>query len=162
MYLCCCHSHLFLNGVVGWYEGVVYLTSQGCPTDIGLSWERPAILVVGKGSGGMLYFFCFFTFIPVPLSYLSLSFKGTVGCDQGVDYFTSLGHPTDFGLQLGKPAILLAGKGIGRMFLFLLFLHFPSCSSFFPVLLFHLLYYLFFFPSLWETIQNDPQGLMCR
>ena len=34
-----------------------------------------------------------------------------------------------------RPAILVAGKGIGRMFLFLLFLHFHSCSSFFPVLL---------------------------
>ena len=38
-----------------------------------------------------------------------------------------------------------------------------SCSSFFPVLLFHLLYYLFylFFATLWETTQNDPQGLTC-
>ena len=35
-----------------------------------------------------------------------------------------------------KPAILVAGKGRGGMFLFLLFLHFHSCSSFFPVLLF--------------------------
>ena len=47
------------------------------------------------------------------------------------------------------------------MFLFLLFLHFHSCSSFFPVPLFHLLYSLFylFSPFLWETTQNDPQGL---
>ena len=36
---------------------------------------RPAILVAGKGRGGMFfYFFCFYTFIPVPLSSLSLSF----------------------------------------------------------------------------------------
>ena len=37
---------------------------------------------------------------------------------------------------------LVVGKGRGGMFLFLLFLHFHSCSSFFPVPLFHLLYSL--------------------
>ena len=51
-----------------------------------------------------------------------------------------------WGVQLywfpvGKASILLAGKGRRGMFLFLLFLHFHSCSSFFPVPLFHLLYY---------------------
>ena len=66
-----------------------------------------------------------------------------------------------------RPAILVVGKGRGEMFLFLLFLHFLhflSCSSFFPVPLFHLLYSLFylFSPFLWETTQNDPQGLTCR
>ena len=63
-----------------------------------------------------------------------------------------------------RPAILVVGKGRGGMFLFLLFLHFLSCSSFFPVPLFHLLYSLFYFfsPFLWETTQNDPQGLTCR
>ena len=35
-----------------------------------------------------------------------------------------------------RPAILVAGKGRRGMFLFLLFLHFHSCSSFFPVLSF--------------------------
>ena len=59
-----------------------------------------------------------------------------------------------------RPAILAAGKGRGGIFLFLLFRHFHSCSSFFPVPLFYLLYYLFylFSPFLWETTQNDPQG----
>ena len=38
------------------------------------SWARPAILVAGKGRGGCFYFVCFFAFIPVPLSSLSLSF----------------------------------------------------------------------------------------
>ena len=63
-----------------------------------------------------------------------------------------------------RPAILVVGKGRGGMFLFLLFLHFLSCSSFFPVPLFHLLYSLFYLFSLflWETTQNDPQGLTCR
>ena len=60
-----------------------------------------------------------------------------------------------------RPAILVAGKCRGGMFLVLLFLYFHSCSSFFPVPLFHLLYYLFylFSPFLWETTQNTPQGL---
>ena len=31
-----------------------------------------------------------------------------------------------------RPAILVVGKGRGGMFLFLLFLHFHSCSSFLP------------------------------
>ena len=35
--------------------------------------------------------------------------------------------------SLARPAILVVGKGRGGMFLFLLFLHFHSCSSFFPV-----------------------------
>ena len=39
-----------------------------------------------------------------------------------------------------RPAILVAGEGRGGMFLFLMFLHFQSCSSFFSVPLFRLLY----------------------
>ena len=59
-----------------------------------------------------------------------------------------------------RPAILVAGKGRGEI---LLFLHFHSCSSFFPVPRFHLFYYLvyLFSPSLCEMTQNDPQGLTC-
>ena len=63
-----------------------------------------------------------------------------VGCGEGVMYLMLQGRPTDIGLQLARPAILVAGKGRGRMFLFLLF---HSCSSFFPVPHFHLLHYLF-------------------
>ena len=48
--------------------------------------------------------------------------------------------------------ILVADKGRGECFLFLLFLPFHSCWSFFPVPLFHLLYYLFS-PFLWETTE---------
>ena len=65
-----------------------------------------------------------------------------VGCGEGVVYLTSKGRPTDTGLQLEKPIILVAGKGRGGMFLFQLFLHFHSC--FFPVRLFHPLYYVFY------------------
>ena len=46
-----------------------------------------------------------------------------------------------------RPVILVAGKVRGGMFL-LLFLHFLSCSSFFPVPFFHLLCYLFHLLSL--------------
>ena len=51
----------------------------------------------------------------------------------------------------------------GECFYFL-FLHFHSLSSFSSVPLFHLLYYLFYLssPFLWETTENDPQGLTCR
>ena len=40
-------------GVVGWCEGVMYLISLEHATDIGLQLGRPAILVAGKGRGGM-------------------------------------------------------------------------------------------------------------
>ena len=60
--------------------------------------------------------------------------------------------------SLARPTILVAGKGREGMFLFFLFLQFHSCSSFFPVPLFHLRYYLFYLFSLFlrETTQNDP------
>ena len=97
---------------------------------------------------------------------------GVVGCDKGIVYLTSPGRPTDIGLQLGKllarPAILVAdmrgrwggGGGGAAVFLILLFLYFHSYSSFFSVPLFYLLFYLFS-PFIWETTQNDPQGLTC-
>ena len=91
-------------------------------------------------------------------------------------YLTSPGHPTDMGKGVvgwcevscilrhrgievilayssARPAILVAGKGRGEMFLFFLFLPFHSCSSFYPVPLFYLLYCLFS-PFLWEMTQN--------
>ena len=100
-----------------------------------------------------------YTLFAIPLS--SLGWSG------GAKVLCILHH---WGVQLilayswARPAILVVGKGRGGMFLFLLFLHFYSCSSFFPVPLFHLLYSLFylFSPFLWETTQNDPQGLTCR
>ena len=56
-----------------------------------------------------------------------------------------------------RPAVDVEGKGRGGYFYFF-------CFSFFPVHLFHLLYYLFYPSSafLWETTQNNPQGLTCR
>ena len=95
------------------------------------------------------------------------NFRGGGGWSGGAKVLCILHH---WGVQLilayswARPAILVVGKGRGGMFLFLLFLHFHSCSSFFPVPLFHLLYSLFylFSPFLWEMTQNDPQGLTCR
>ena len=40
-------------GVVGWCEGVVYLSSLGLQLILAFSWAMPAILVAGKGWGGM-------------------------------------------------------------------------------------------------------------
>ena len=65
-----------------------------------------------------------------------------------VSYITG-GDQLILAYSWARPAILVAGKGRGGMFLFLLFLHFHFCSSFFPVPLFHLFYYLFS-PFLWE------------
>ena len=110
---------------------------------------------------------------PSFLSANQMTFCGTrsnafsAGWSGGAKVLCILHH---WGVQLilayswARPAILVVGKGRGGMFLFLLFLHFHSCSSFFPVPLFHLLYSLFylFSPFLWETTQNDPQGLTCR
>ena len=62
-----------------------------------------------------------------------------VGCGEGVVY---LDVQLILAYSWARPAVLVAGEGIGEMFLFLLFLHFHSCS-FFPVPLFHLLYDLF-------------------
>ena len=147
------------------------LHHRGVQLILAYSWARPAILVVGKGRGGMFLFLLFLhfhscsSFFPVPLFHLLYSlFWGWSG---GAKVLCILHHR---GVQLilayswARPAILVVGKGRGGMFLFLLFLHFHSCSSFFPVPLFHLLYYLFylFSPFFWETTQNDPQGLTCR
>ena len=75
---------------------------------------------------------------------MSLSTElGVVGWGKGVVYLTLPGYPTEFGLQLGKACYPCSRVGMGRgrwvgesggrMFLFFLFLHFHSFSSFFPV-----------------------------
>ena len=62
-------------GVVGWCEGVMYLMSPGRPADTGLQLGKACYPCSGVRVGRWcFYFFCFFTFIPVPLSSLSLSF----------------------------------------------------------------------------------------
>ena len=62
-----------------------------------------------------------------------------VGRSKGVVYPASLGVQLILAYSWARPAILAAGKGRGGMFLFLLFLHFHSFSSLFPVPLFHFL-----------------------
>ena len=67
--------HSFM-GVVGCGKGVVYILHHGgVQLRLAYSWARPAILVAGKGRGGMfLFLLFFFTFICVSLSSRSLSF----------------------------------------------------------------------------------------
>ena len=94
--------------------------------------------------------------LEVSLRNTSLFLVSCILCHRGVQLILSY--------SWARPAIFVAGKGREVVFLFLLFLHFHSCSSFFPVPLFHLFCYLFclFSPFLWETTQNDPYGLTCR
>ena len=67
---------LYQRWVAGCGEGVVYFASSGRPTDIGLQLGTTAILVAGKGrvEAECFYFVRFFTFIPIPLSFLSFPF----------------------------------------------------------------------------------------
>ena len=63
---------------------------------------------------------------------------GMAGCGEGFVYLTSPGRPTDIGLHLASPAILVAGKSRGEnvfissvssLLLIFLFIPFPSLSS---------------------------------
>ena len=80
------------RGVVGWCDGVMYLTSPGRPTDIGYSWARPAILIAGKGRRGNVFItsvaslsFLFF-FLPCPsLSSILLSLLSLISLSLGDD-----------------------------------------------------------------------------
>ena len=67
-------GQLGLPGLSGGAKVACILRHLGIQLILAYSRARPAILVAGKGRGGMFYFFCFFTFIPVPFSSLSLSF----------------------------------------------------------------------------------------
>ena len=62
-------------------------------------------------------------------------------------YLVTPGGPKILAYRWARPAILVADKGRGGIFLFLLFLHFHSFCSFSPVPLFHLLYFLFYLSS---------------
>ena len=59
---------------LGWSGGAkvsCILRHRGVQLILAYSRTRLAILVAGKGRGDCFYFFCFFTFIPVPLFHLS-------------------------------------------------------------------------------------------
>ena len=81
--------------VVGWGEGVVYLV--GIQLILAYCWARPAVLAACKVEGEC-YFFCFFTFIPVPLSYLSPSFISFTISFLNIDSFSSFSPVLHFHL----------------------------------------------------------------
>ena len=89
------------TGVVGWCEGLVYLTSTGRQTDIGYSWARPQVRIE---LGGCFYFFCFFTFSHSLLSTQFVSFISST-----IDLFSFLPFSgrrykmTHKGLRVVKP-----------------------------------------------------------
>ena len=76
----CCHFIIVSKlSVSSWgWSGVAkvscILRHQGIQLILAYSWARPAILIAGKIRGGDVFISCFFTFIPVPLSSLSISF----------------------------------------------------------------------------------------
>ena len=77
---------------LGVAKALCILRHRGVQLILAYSWARPAILVGGNGRGEMFYFFCFFTFIYVPLSSLSLSF---ISCTISLSHFSlSLGDDT--------------------------------------------------------------------
>ena len=86
-----------------------------------------------------------------------------VGCGEGVRYLTSMWHPTDIGLQLGRLAILVAGKGRGECFYFFCFFPFiPVPVSSLYLSFISTISSIFNCPFLWEATKNDTQGLTCR
>ena len=92
------------------------LCQRGVQLILAYGWARPAILVAGKGRGGMFLFLHFY-------SCLSWGCSGgrkvsCILCHRGVQLILAYGW--------ARPAILVAGKGRGGMFLFL---YFYSCSS---------------------------------
>ena len=98
-------------------------------------------------------------FLSCPLHYiciLSKLLRGWLGVVKVSGSLCHLGVQLILASNWARSAILVASKDRGRMFLFLLFLHFHSCSTFFPVPLFHLLYYLFS-PIFWETRQRSTR-----
>ena len=130
-----------IKGVVGCGKGVI--GHRGIQLILAYGWARLAILVAGKGRGECFYFFCFFTFICVTLSSLSLSFispsisflpfsgrghKMTLGWSGVVKVSCILRH---WGVQLilayswARLAILVAGNGSGECFYFFFFYFFP-------------------------------------
>ena len=64
----------------------------GRPTDVGLQFGKACTLVAGMGRAVCFYVFCFFTFIPIPLSSLSPSYiSSTIS---SVSFLPSLGDDT--------------------------------------------------------------------
>ena len=69
------HFSVYIWGWLGVGKVLGILRHRGVQLILASGWARPAVFVAGKGRGGnVFYFFRFFSFIPVPLSSLSLSF----------------------------------------------------------------------------------------
>ena len=146
----CYPSFIHFWGWFGGCEAVVYLMSPRRPTDIGLQ--------LGKGQLSLRI-----ADLCPTVSQYQLEFNDTS---------TLVGHfvlsPREREKRDTRDNKGYEREGQGRVrnvfisSVSLLFFH--SCSSFFPVPLFHILYYLLylFSPFLWETTKNDPQGFMCR
>ena len=100
-------------------------------------WINPAVYIVIRNVSELVYRFLLLHILGLKKKLLILKWVG--GWSGGAKVSCTSGHR---GVQLilayswARPAILVAGKGRRGMFLFLLFLHFHSCSSFFPVLSF--------------------------
>ena len=82
--------------------------------------------------------------------------------DDGGDRVWRIVYLTHQGVQLisvyswARPAIFVAGKGVGECYFFCIF----TCMPLFPIpLISSNIAFLF---SLWEMTWNDSQGLMCR
>ena len=139
-------------GMVGWCEGVMYLTSPGRTTDTVLQLGKACWSCSIKVEGECFYFFCFFPFIPVPLSSLSISFISSAISFLSFSapllsllslFSLSLGDDTKWPTRVdvslnpntisqyyrwARPAIFAAGKGRREcfyFFCFFTFIHFP-------------------------------------
>ena len=90
----------------GWSGGAkvsCILCHLGVQLILAYSWARPAILVAGKGRE-VIYFFCFFTFIPVPLSSQSLSFiSSAISSVSFLPFFGRRHKMTHKGWRVVKP-----------------------------------------------------------
>ena len=165
-------------GVGGWVVRRCHVSfvTRGVQLILAYSWARPAMLVAGKGREVMFLFLLFlhfhscFSFFPVPpfhlFCYLFCLFSPFLWRRHKMTHkgWCVVKPQLNQSYSWARPVIFVMGKGRGGICLFLLFLHFHSCSSFFLVPLFYLFYYLFylFSPFLWETTQKDPQGLTWR
>ena len=147
------------------------LCHWGVQLILAYSWTRSAILTAGNGRGGMflfllfLYFHSCSTFFPVPLFHLYYLFYlfshfllGWLGSAK-VSCILVTRVSNWYWLTVGQGLLSLKQVRVEGHVSFRLFLHFHSCSSFFPVPLFHLLYYLFYhFFSL--SLGNDTKWLI--
>ena len=92
---------------VGGAKVLCILRHRGVQLILAYNWARPASLVAGNGRGIFFYFFCSFTFIPVPLSSLSslsLSFiSSTISSVSSLPFSGKRHRMTHRGSRIVKP-----------------------------------------------------------